>query len=437
MKKHHLKRFWTVFFAKVRRVLGGRKRSRSRARLLIEKKRRPKHLPEALAKARPKSSKIAEISAENEVADFEVLEYPQNLPEKGGGRRQNSRAFFLAADEFAGIQLSQHTRRAYTNDLKDFFSFVLLKGVTAKNWAETMSALMVAEFRDHLVGDRGLSKSTATRKIAVVKSFFKWARVRGLVGENPAELVRAFPQNQESKTGYLSRGEINRLLRDFNEISGMGLFRALSKVTVESLLMLGLRRSEAAAIRLGDLTYVHEEWLLRVQGKGNRERLLPLPPKLLRTWAQWLQRLYDEAPRETLLEAPAEWLRWLRAHELRPLLISTRSQTAGAKALSTSEIAHIVRKSSRRAGIVSRVSPHMLRATAITFALDEGATHRGVQQMAGWTSPLMISRYDKRLKDPKFSGLRHLKYAFEDMADSDENDAIEDSPISKAFDMSH
>jgi hypothetical protein len=52
----------------------------------------------------------------------------------------------------------------------------------------------------------------------------------------------------------------------------------------------------------------------------------------------------------------------------------------------------------------------MLRATAITHALDQGATHRGVQQMAGWTSPLMITRYDKRRKDPKYSGVWKLHY---------------------------
>ena len=53
----------------------------------------------------------------------------------------------------------------------------------------------------------------------------------------------------------------------------------------------------------------------------------------------------------------------------------------------------------------------MLRSTAITHALDQGATHRGVQQMAGWTSPLMISRYDKKRMDPKYSAVHNLQYA--------------------------
>ena len=92
--------------------------------------------------------------------------------------------------------------------------------------------------------------------------------------------------------------------------------------------------------------------------------------------------------------------------------MSTKAKTA-EHALSSSEVAWIVRKSARRAGLLNRVSPHMLRATAITHALDQGATHRGVQQMAGWTSPLMISRYDKRRKDPRFSAIDQLVYARE------------------------
>jgi integrase len=67
---------------------------------------------------------------------------------------------------------------------------------------------------------------------------------------------------------------------------------------------------------------------------------------------------------------------------------------------------------------MKRVSPHMLRATAITHALDQGASHRGVQQMAGWTSPLMITRYDKRRKDPKQSAVHKLKYAHRPIADA-------------------
>jgi site-specific recombinase XerD len=374
----------------------------------VFKKRSPR------SKKKPLLKSPSHASA-NAVPEIEILQ--KNPP-----LEFEKRSFFEAADEFSGIQLSPHTKRAYANDLKGFFSYSLTRGVKASNWTSTFTPKLIAEYRDWLVFEKKLSKSTATRKLAVVKSFFRWARATELLERDPSELVRSFPQTQESKTGYLSRPQIRRLLSDFSEIPQMGLFRALSKVVVETLLMLGLRRSEAASIRLGDLKFVHEEWLLRVKGKGDRERLLPIPPKLLTSWSQWVRRVHADFPSLDLDQGPAECLRWIEKNAVLPLLISTKAKDF-SQPLSTSEIAHIVRKASRRAGIPNRVSPHMLRATAITFALDEGATHRGVQQMAGWTSPLMITRYDKRLKDPKFSGLRHLKYAFEDLPDEEESDS--------------
>jgi site-specific recombinase XerD len=376
------------------------------------RRKRSKKAPLKIGKLTPKA--IARVRPEIEEEAFFAPKSPVEELSK--------RNFFEAADEFSQIQLSPHTKRAYSNDLRGFFSYALLRGVKASNWTSTFTPKLIADFRDWLVNDQKLAKSTATRKLAVVKSFFRWARSTQLLTVDPSEMVKSFPQTQESKTGYLSRPQIRRLLADFNDLSDMGLFRSLSKVVVETLLMLGLRRSEAASILVSDLQFTHDEWLLRVRGKGDRERLLPMPPKLLTRWSQWLRRIHADFPTLDFDQGPAEVLRWIGQHKDTPLLVSTRSRET-LKAISTSEIAHIVRKASRRAGIVNRVSPHMLRATAITFALDEGATHRGVQQMAGWTSPLMISRYDKRLKDPKFSGLRHLKYAFEELEDESLMDA--------------
>jgi integrase len=223
-------------------------------------------------------------------------------------------------------------------------------------------------------------------------------------------LIKTFPQTQESKTGFLMDGEVDALLLRISWATDR-LSHQLAKVVIETLLMLGLRRSEACAIKLGDIEFNDGHWLVRISGKGDRQRLLPLPLRLQLSWAPWVQRICEDVPRgNSFAENPGEWIRFFERHKDQPLLISTRGMNY-SKALSDSEVARIVRKWSKKAGLVNRVSPHMLRATAITHALDQGASHRGVQQMAGWTSPLMISRYDKRKKDPKFSGVHHLKYA--------------------------
>jgi integrase/recombinase XerC len=321
-----------------------------------------------------------------------------------------------ALHEFSGVQLSAHTQRAYKNDLKDFFMFLKISGFDLNRWAGQVGPAHVAQFRGHLLS-KGLSRTSVTRKLAVLKSFYKWAHARGWVDSNPAELVKAFPQNQESKTGYLDDGEIGKLLRHLPQVDDARLSKALFRVAVETLLMLGIRRGEATKIATQDLEFLDGLWLVRIQGKGDRDRRLPVPEVLAATWALWWQRVADDAPKLGLYEAPELWMDWCRRAGQQPLLIATRGHSFRG-ALSTSELARVVRKACRQAGLMKRVSPHMLRATAITHALDQGASHRGVQQMAGWTSPLMITRYDKRRKDPKQSAVHKLKYAHRPIADA-------------------
>ena len=175
--------------------------------------------------------------------------------------------------------------------------------------------------------------------------------------------------------------------------------------------MLGVRRSEACQLRFEDIELTGDMWTIRVRGKGGRDRRLPVAPRLLDTFERWFRRIYeDECPRGAFAEHPGPWLDFLKRRATQPVLISTKATTF-TKALSDGELARLVRRHCLKAGIPFRVSPHMLRSTAITHALDQGATHRGVQQMAGWTSPLMISRYDKKRMDPKYSAVHQLRYA--------------------------
>ena len=316
-----------------------------------------------------------------------------------------------AVEEFSLVQLSAHTQKAYGRDLRDFFSYLMASESVGRDWPDRVDPLMVARFRSSLI-ERKMAQSSVNRKLAVVKSFFSWAQARGWVDLNPADVVKGFPQTQDSKTGFLTDESVGVLLTSIDcDPRGASLGMAQKKVVVESLLMLGLRRGEAVKLKVKDLEYNDNMWLVRVQGKGSRDRRLPVPPRLLWTWSRWFQRLADnDCPEKLMDEAPNEWIKWMRRWNEQPILVSMRSR-GDLRGLSTAEVARIVRREAHRAGLVQRVSPHVLRATAITSALDQGATHRGVQQMAGWTSPLMITRYDKRLNDPRFSAVFKLSYA--------------------------
>lgn len=340
---------------------------------------------------------------------------PQKKPKKGGKTLQIPAPVLAAPKpisaitDFAEVQLSEHSKRAYRRDLQDFIGYLKTQDLL-EQWNTEIGPKEVAGYRDHLIQIRGLAKTSVTRKLAVIKSFYKWALAQGWVIRNPAELVKGFPQTQDSKTGFLSDTEVELLLSYFDKFPEMGLTKSAQKMTIYTLLMLAIRRSEAASIDVGDIRYEAGRWSVIIRGKGHRDRILPVPDRLLDTWEFWLQTLFEDAPMGTFHHSPLAWVQWINAYKDQPLLISTKGKTKFAR-LSTAEIGWAVRKVARKAGIANRISPHVLRATAITHALDQGASHRGIQQMAGWTSPLMITRYDKRRNDPTHSAVHKLKYA--------------------------
>lgn len=372
-----------------------------------------------LSKIASAIKKVIQKSFRRRKSAVQKLPNPKKKPSKkaqnGGQSLQipppvlNAPKPIFAIEGFAEVQLSDHSKRAYRRDLQDFIGYLKVQNLI-ESWNTEIGPIEIAGYRDHLIKSRGLAKSSVTRKLAVIKSFYKWALAQGWVMRNPADLVKGFPQTQDSKTGFLSDAEVDLILSYFDKFSDLGITKQGQKNIIYTLLMLGLRRSEAASIDLGHIRFENGKWTLLVKGKGHRDRILPLPDRLLENWELWLQTLFEDAPMGSFHGSPLAWVNWINAYRDQPLLISTKGKTKFAR-ISTAEIAWTVRRVARKAGIANRISPHVLRATAITHALDQGASHRGVQQMAGWTSPLMITRYDKRRNDPDHSAVHKLKYA--------------------------
>lgn len=133
---------------------------------------------------------------------------------------------------------------------------------------------------------------------------------------------------------------------------------------------------------------------VRVPGKGDKERILPLPPKTQSLIEHYLEKKGIAIGAEDFLFSP-----------VRNNLTRVRSRP-----IATHAVYYIVLKYARLAGVERRVSPHSCRATAISNALDHAASHRSVQQMAGWSSPLMIERYDKRRTAIQDSAVHSVSY---------------------------
>ncbi len=385
----------------------------------------------ALPNRGKKARKNAQIQAQNQPALLEDQRLLPSVPAIGAD---------LALKNFASVQLSRHTKRAYERDLKEFY-FYLKKEALFTSW-QLLGPSEIAAYRDDLIS-RKFAKATVTRKLAVLKSFYSWTVAQGFMLRNPADTVRSFPQTQDSTTGFLTEEQVYQLLNYLDRLDTEGrLSKHLAKVGISILLMLGVRRSEACQLKFEDLSMSGDTWIIRVQGKGGRDRNLPLAPLLMEVLEDWFRRIHiEECPAISMQEAPAAWLDFLKRRSDQPLLISTKATTF-TKQLSDGELARIVRKHCLKAGIPFRVSPHMLRSTAITHALDQGATHRGIQQMAGWTSPLMISRYDKKRMDPKYSAVHQLRYARHRTAttptlvkENAETEGIEPTPYFSEFPM--
>ena len=310
-------------------------------------------------------------------------------------------------ERFVRTQRSQHTQRAYTTDLKQFISWLRME-----RYSPGLDALL--EYRDWLVRPEaelgaGLSRSSANRKFATVRSFLGWLQGRGYLKENPAIWVKNFRAKTESPTQGFSDPQVARILDMASLHTRTGLMHSL---ILHILFYMGLRRSELVAIELAHFghTRVGEAAVLtlRVQGKGDKERILPVPARVERVLNLYLERNNLALGMDRFLFTAVKNNRVPRKR--REMRAGEGGEAASVEPLNVNSVTYVVKKYAKKAGIETRVSPHSCRATCISNALDQGAAHRAVQQMAGWSSPLMIERYDKRATDLKHSAVHVVDY---------------------------
>ncbi len=280
-------------------------------------------------------------------------------------------------------QLSDHTRRAYENDIKQFLNFLRSKYSLHNIFnLRTEHIVIYRKFLEEgRLSGKPLAKATINRKLAVVKSFFNWLKVNKFISDNPAEFVKGYPQSQESSLKGFSDEEVCKILSLPNRNSKTG---ALHLAILHVLLYLGLRKGELIHLKIGDLTTERGVNVIKVRGKGHRIRVLPITDRVKAT----IDNYFYVCKRDI-------------SNKEAPLFCPTKNPKGNIflKTLNPNSITYIVSKYSRKAGILKNISPHSCRATCISHALDKHATHRSVQYLAGWTTPLMIQRYDKRREE--------------------------------------
>jgi integrase/recombinase XerC len=251
---------------------------------------------------------------------------------------------------------SHHTLRAYRKDLEAFDAYV--QKDTPDVGLIDVRGFVALQIK------QGLNKTTAGRRLASVRSFLKFMHREGYIKSNPAKLVLT-PQTQAALPQFLSVDEVFSLIE---KPGGIGFIHARDRAILELLYSSGLRVSEIADLNTDDVNT--REAMVKVRGKGRKERILPVGGKAV------------DAIKSYLVE------RILLKRTSRSLFLNRRGTQ-----LSERGVRRIVVKYARMVGINGRIGPHTLRHTFASHLLQGGADLRVIQELLGHSSLSTTQKY--------------------------------------------
>jgi integrase/recombinase XerC len=278
---------------------------------------------------------------------------------------------------------SEHTVRAYAREVRNFADYLReTLGDDARVGA--VEHLHIRAYMG-LLYERGLTKASAARALAAVRSWFKWLAKEGKVKQNPALLVST-PKLPKHLPRVPSMEEVNRVL---NSLEGEGsaakdkqdaaAWPERDRVIFELLYGCGIRNSELVGLDMGSVKWRDDAVLVR--GKGKKERLVPLGDE-----AAVALRAYLPLREAKLLAAGKGGL----VHD-GPLMMNLRMR--GDCRLTTRSVGRIVKAIALSRGLAADVHPHTLRHAFGTHMLEEGADLRAIQEMLGHERLSTTQRY--------------------------------------------
>lgn len=307
-----------------------------------------------------------------------MTEKPPRLEE------QTLQAFYERSNSF-------ETQRSYRRVIQEF-----LRHFSGKHPREIESAGIRA-WRDKLKA-AGKKPATITVKLAVVRSFYEFLRARGEVESNPA--ATQFVPPPAAAEGLRGRAlqpeEVRKLLAGPNRAEVRG---ARDYALLLLLLRTGMRVSEACGLPRNALVWSHGRWQLKLKVKGGRERRIPVPAEIKTALDEYLK--LDRKRRSLQHTDGAD-------SALFQPLVNYRTLEFD-KPLSATQAWKIVQRWADFTGL-GKVSPHDLRRTAITRALDQGLSYRQVRMMSGHQSLEMVLRYDHHRENMELNAINFLDY---------------------------
>jgi integrase/recombinase XerC len=273
---------------------------------------------------------------------------------------------YLVAEKNA----SQHTVSSYLIDLYQFVQFLRESGHGEAQdtlHPKNIDRLAIRSFLGYLY-ENSASGATMARKLSTLSSFFKFLCREGYVETNVAKTVPS-PKKEQRLPSYLSVDEIFRLLNLPDRKSFLG---ARDSAILELFYSTGIRISELTGIRMQDLHLT--ERMVKVRGKGKKERLLPMGQKSV------------DALKDYILFRDKQIAKYPSAPE--DLFLNYRGV-----GISVRGVRKILEKYIRQNNFTGKISPHSLRHSFATHMLDAGADLRSIQEMLGHSSLSTTQKY--------------------------------------------
>jgi integrase/recombinase XerD len=296
-----------------------------------------------------------------------------------------------SAAPFVNKSVSEATRRAYSRAVADFFRFT-----QGKHPVEVVPA-DVQRWRDALRAQRK-RPATVSFKLSVIRSFFEYLKAGGVVPLNPASTKLVSPPELPTEPAgrALTAKEVRYLLAGPDRERPEG---ARDYALMLVMLRLSLRVSEVCGLRASSVKWSHGRWTLRCKIKGGREEVWPLPKEVKEVIDHYVT--LDRKRRE-VSHSDGEDAYLFQPH------VNYRTLEFN-KGISTRMVQKIVARWADYAGL-GGLSPHDLRRTAITKALNSGLTYRQVQMMSKHKDPKTVMRYDHGRENLDQNAVNFLQY---------------------------
>jgi len=262
---------------------------------------------------------------------------------------------------------SPHTLVSYKGDLKSFINFLKRNKIDTLN---KVDRLQVRKFLAYLAG-KNLEKSTIARKLSSIRSFFGYLTREKIIAQNPTIHIPT-PKQMKKVPHFLDLHEVRLLLELPNRRTLLGL---RDRAILEVLYGSGLRVSELVNLNISDVDLLGG--MIKVKGKGSKERLVPIGEMGLTSIERYLKM--RQLPKKSAFFKIKSFQNL--SYSKGPLFLNFQGSR-----LNTQSINRLVHKYIRLASIKKGVSPHTLRHTFATHLLDAGCDLRAVQEMLGHAS---------------------------------------------------